>query len=94
MEGSSDFLPVLLRLVSAFLLGAVAAFMMSAEHPWRYVFVGWLGCAAAGAGLFWAAITFEWRSGVLAELIAFMVPAALIGGALGAILGLLWYRDF
>ncbi|QIE47235.1 hypothetical protein G5B38_17820 [Pseudohalocynthiibacter aestuariivivens] len=94
MEGSSDILPVLVRLASAFLFGAIAAFMACADYPWRYVFVGWIGCAALCAGLFWVVTSYGIRADFVGEVLGFLMPAGLLGGALGAILGLIWYQDF
>ncbi|RKF14806.1 hypothetical protein D6850_07980 [Roseovarius spongiae] len=80
-------------LLAVFCTGVGIFFRQCARHPWRRVAIGWvLGAVLVLGG---AALVHAWGAGGRAALFTGLIlPVWLLGGLLGAMLGLAWYRRF
>jgi len=94
MEGSSDTLSVLIPVFCCFALGGYGAFMLCDQMAWRYVLLIWIGAAAGWYAILFVIGHFAINAGLLGGLFAFYGPVVLAGAAIGALVGLISFRDF
>lgn len=86
--------PVFFTLLGlAFAFGIWIFFTQCDVHPARFMVLVWLGSAGVVAAMIYGAANASMAAGA-GMFPGFIAPVWLLGGLIGLVAGMIWYRDF